>query len=152
MMNHIVTGGFSSIEQATGKFGGKRSLTNNTGTAATSSFGEILQQKKSIEAAVDETQSTSLRFSKHAGERLTQRDIQLTSEQMMRLEEGTQRAGEKGIKESLVLLDNMAFIVNTQNKTVFTAMCQNSGEENIYTNIDGAIVIQLDRKEAIIPE
>ena len=79
MMNHIVTGGFSSIEQATGKFGGKRSLTNNTGTAATSSFGEILQQKKSIEAAVDETQSTSLRFSKHAGERLTQRDIQLTS-------------------------------------------------------------------------
>ena len=47
MMNHIVTGGFSSIEQATGKFGGKRSLTNNTGTAATSSFGEILQQKKS---------------------------------------------------------------------------------------------------------
>ena len=135
MMNHIVTGGFSSIEQATGKFGGKRSLTNNTGTAATSSFGEILQQKKSIEAAVDETQSTSLRFSKHAGERLTQRDIQLTSEQMMRLEEGTQRA------ESLVLLDNMAFIVNTQNKTVITAMCQNSGEENIYTNIDGAIVI-----------
>ncbi len=102
MMNHIVTGGFSSIEQATGKFGGKRSLTNNTGTAAT---------------------------------------IQLTSEQMMRLEEGTQRAGEKGIKESLVLLDNMAFIVNTQNKTVITAMCQNSGEENIYTNIDGAIVI-----------
>ena len=141
MMNHIVTGGYSSIEQATGKFGGKRSLTNNTGTAATSSFGEILQQKKSIEAAVDETQSTSLRFSKHAGERLTQRDIQLTSEQMMRLEEGTQRAGEKGIKESLVLLDNMAFIVNTQNKTVITAMCQNSGEENIYTNIDGAIVI-----------
>ena len=63
------------------------------------------------------------------------------SEQMMRLEEGTQRAGEKGIKESLVLLDNMAFIVNTQNKTVITAMCQNSGEENIYTNIDGAIVI-----------
>ena len=141
MMNHIVTGGFSSIEQATGKFGEKRSLTNNTGPAATSSFGEILQQKKSIEAAVDETQSTSLRFSKHAGERLTQRDIQLTSEQMMRLEEGTQRAGEKGIKESLVLLDNMAFIVNTQNKTVITAMCQNSGEENIYTNIDGAIVI-----------
>ena len=35
----------------------------------------------------------------------------------------------------------MAFIVNTQNKTVITAMCQNSGEENIYTNIDGAIVI-----------
>ena len=51
MMNHIVTGGFSSIEQATGKFGGKRSLTNNTGTAATSSFGEILQQKKSIEVS-----------------------------------------------------------------------------------------------------
>lgn len=141
MMNHIVTGGFSSIEQATGKFGSKRSLTNNTGTAGASSFGEILQQKKSIEAAVDETQPLSIKFSKHAGERLEQRAIQLTSEQMTRLEEGTQRAGEKGIKESLVLLDNMAFIVNTQNRTVITAMCQNSGEENIYTNIDGAVII-----------
>lgn len=141
MMNHIVTGGFSSIEQAAGKFGNKRNLTNNAGAVANSSFGEILQQKKSIEAAADEAKSTSLRFSKHAGERLLQREIELTDEQMMRLQEGTQRAGEKGIKESLVLLDNMAFIVNTQNKTVITAMCQNSGEENIYTNIDGAIVI-----------
>ena len=73
MMNHIVTGGFSSIEQATGKFGGKRSLTNNTGTAATSSFGEILQQKKSIEAAVDETQSIITFFKARRGTAHTKR-------------------------------------------------------------------------------
>lgn len=141
MMNNIVTGGFSSIEQAAGKFGSKRSSTNNAGTAGASSFGEILNQKKSIEEAVNESQSLSIKFSKHAGERLEQRAIQLTSEQMTRLEEGTRKASGKGIKESLVLLDNMAFIVNTQNNTVITAMCQNAGEENIYTNIDGAVII-----------
>lgn len=140
MMNNIVTGSFSSIEQATGKFGSKRISTNNIGTAGASSFGEILSQKKSIEEAVNESNS-SIRFSKHAGERLEQRDIQLSQEQMTRLEEGTQKANNKGIKESLVLLDDMAFIVNTQSRTVITAMYQESGEDNIYTNIDGAVII-----------
>ena len=46
MMNHIVTGGLFSIEQATGKFGGKRSLTNNTGTAATSLLVKYYSRKK----------------------------------------------------------------------------------------------------------
>jgi flagellar operon protein len=143
MMNNIVTGSFSSIEQATGKFGSKRISANNIGTAGASSFGEILSQKKSIEEAVDESGRTgsALRFTKHAGERLEQRDIQLSQEQMTRLEEGTQKANSKGIKESLVLLDDMAFIVNTQSRTVITAMYQESGEDNIYTNIDGAVII-----------
>ena len=47
----------------------------------------------------------------------------------------------KGINETLVLLDDMAFIVNTKNKTVVTAMDQNMNEENIFTNIDGAVII-----------
>jgi flagellar operon protein len=143
MMNNIVTGSFSSIEQATGKFGSKRISTNSIGTAGASSFGEILNQKKSIEEAVDESGRavSSLRFTKHADERLEQRDIQLSQEQMTRLEEGTKKANSKGIKESLVLLDDMAFIVNTQSRTVITAMYQASGEDNIYTNIDGAVII-----------
>ena len=141
MMNNIVTGGFSSLEQASGKLGNKRNSVNSTETVGASSFDKILSQRKSIQQAVDASRSSSIRFSKHAGERLEQRAIQLTSEQMLRLEEGTYKAGKKGIKESLVLLDNMAFIVNTQNNTVITAMCQENGDENIYTNIDGAVII-----------
>ena len=81
------------------------------------------------------------KFSKHAGERLEQRDIRLSDEQMTRLEEGTEKAILKGIKESLVIVDDLSFIVNTRNRTVITAMDQNNNEDNIYTNIDGAVII-----------
>ena len=47
----------------------------------------------------------------------------------------------KGIKESLVLVDQLAFIVNIPNNTVVTAMSQKDAAENIFTNIDGAVII-----------
>lgn len=80
-----------------------------------------------------------LKFSKHANERLSSRKIELSDSQRQRLESGARKAGEKGIKESLVLVDNLAFIVNVKNNTVVTAV--NEGEEKIFTNIDGAVII-----------
>ena len=82
-----------------------------------------------------------LKFSKHAGERLADRHLSLTDEQMDRLLEGTKKADAKGINESLVLMDDMAFIVNVKNRTVITAMDQSESKDNIYTNIDGAVII-----------
>ena len=73
--------------------------------------------------------------------RLADRNIELTSGQMERLQEGTQRAQQKGIKESLVIVDQLAFIVNIPNSTVVTAMNQNDAVENVFTNIDGAVII-----------
>ena len=107
------------------------------------SFTEILSRQKSIDdlAAERSNATGQLRFTKHADARLVQRDIRLTDEQMMRLEEGTRKGCDKGIKESLVLVDDLAFIVNTDKKMVITAIDQNSSEDNIYTNIDGAVVI-----------
>ena len=107
------------------------------------SFTEILSRQKSIDdlAAERSNATGQLRFTKHADARLVQRDIRLTDEQMIRLEEGTRKASDKGIKESLVLVDDLAFIVNTDKKMVITAIDQNSSEDNIYTNIDGAVVI-----------
>ncbi len=87
-------------------------------------------------------QSTeSVRFSKHAANRLSDRKIELTDEQLERLNDGTKKAGEKGIRDSLVLVDQLAFIVNTKSNTVITAMDQTEADENIYTNIDGAVII-----------
>jgi flagellar operon protein len=139
-MNNIMMGGFTSIQQAA------ESLSNNknreSGGASDVSFQDILQQtKESIKAADRTEQSESVRFSKHADARLKQRDITLSDEQITRLNEGTQKAGLKGIKESLVILDNLAFIVNTENRTVVTAMDSTQSDENIYTNIDGAVII-----------
>ena len=100
-----------------------------------------MAKQKSIAEIVDETAQSGVKFSKHADMRLKQREITLTDEQLSRLNVGTQKAGLKGIKESLVIMDDLAFIVNTQNNTVVTAMDKNNNEENIFTNIDGAVII-----------
>lgn len=128
-----------SIEQATGQFlNGKNTILKNENQV---SFQQILQQKKDETQASRSGASNGLKFSKHADERLSQRSIVLTEEQMLRLEDGATRAEAKGIKESLVLMDNIAFIVNTRNRTVITAMDQTTNDENVYTNIDGAVII-----------
>lgn len=124
---------FTSIEQAASRY-----LPNNKQTASSilpsgKSFREILLEQQSI------TGDTELKFSKHANERLLSRKIDLTSSQLERLQSGARRAGEKGIKESLVMVDNLAFIVNIKNNTVVTAV--NDGEDRVFTNIDGAVIM-----------
>ena len=122
-----------SIEQMRGQF-------LNQGTAAEQnvsigkgqSFAEILEQKKIAERG-------ELKFSKHASERLVSRNIDLSETQKERLNQAVKAAEAKGIKESLVMMDNLAFIVNVKNNTVITAVA--GGEEKIFSNIDGAVVV-----------
>lgn len=144
-MNNMINNNINSIERMAEAIS-KRKKQDVNATYDGPSFTEILSRQKSIDELVaDKANHTAetgkLRFSKHADARLTQRAIRLTDEQMTRLEEGTKKASAKGIKESLVLVDDLAFIVNTDKKMVITAMDQNSSEDNIYTNIDGAVVI-----------
>ena len=84
-------------------------------------------------------ENTSLQFSKHANMRLNSREITLSNEQMKRVEDGIQKARDKGINDSLVLVDNVALLVNTKNKMVITAMKQENN--NLFTNIDGAVIV-----------
>ena len=99
-------------------------------------FGDILKQKAEAAAV-----SGPLKFSKHATNRLADRQIELSAEQMKRLDQAAALAREKGIKESLVMVDSLAFIVNIPNHTVVTAMDQTQANENVYTNIDGAVIM-----------
>lgn len=99
------------------------------------SFNEILQ-----DASWSMEEAGGLKFSKHASQRLQTRSISLSGEQLSRLNEGAMRAGEKGIKDSLVLVDSYAFIVNVPNRTVVTAMDQGESKESAFTNIDGAVI------------
>lgn len=98
-----------------------------------SSFDAILRQQLQSKEA--------LKFSKHANMRLESRDIKLTDDQITRLENGVSKAEAKGIKESLVLMDNVALVVNIENKTVVTALDHSETREHVFTNIDGAVVI-----------
>lgn len=127
---------FLSIEQLQDTYLKQQKVGTNNTTSGGLTFEEILQ--KQAEASMPET---SVKFSKHAANRLIDRNIELTDEQLERLNDGTQKAGKKGIKDSLVLVDQLAFIVNTKSKTVITAMDQAEADENIFTNIDGAVII-----------
>ena len=84
-------------------------------------------------------QVLNVQFTKHANMRLNARNINLSGEQMERVEQGIVRANEKGIRDSLVLVDNMALIVNIKSRTVITAM--NQGNEHVFSNIDGAVIV-----------
>ena len=119
---------FSSIEQVTGQYI-KQETNNRPSKTSEISFEDVLRQQQ------------QLKFSKHASERLESRNISLSKEQNARLEDGVEQASAKGIRESLVLVDSLAFIVNIPNKTVVTAMDQTETNSNIFTNIDGAVIM-----------
>lgn len=118
-------------EQVTGQRGRITPQQNLTGEGL--SFQEVLQKKVETD--------NNLRFSKHASVRLQQRGIDLTDGQLERLMDGTRKAGQKGIKDSLVIVDELAFIVNVPNSTVVTAMDSKDAVDNIFTNIDGAVIM-----------
>lgn len=127
---------FLSIEQLQARYF-TQSKQGRTGTEADGvSFQDVLNK-----TAQNVNQTDEVRFSKHAANRLAERNIELTDDQMERLQEGTVKAGAKGIQESLVIVDQLAFIVNVPNHTVVTAMNQAEANENIFTNIDGAVIM-----------
>lgn len=129
----VKNNGFLSIEQLKEQYLNQPKETSDVKLSGQKSFQEILADKQA--------QNSGIKFSKHAAQRLSNRNIELTQTQMERLQEGTSRASQKGIKESLVLVDQLAFIVNIPNNTVVTAMQQGEANENVFTNIDGAVII-----------
>lgn len=94
------------------------------------SFQDVLNAKEEQE----------VKFSKHANQRLENRNIELSKDQLERLNQGVGQARTKQIQESLVMMDNLAFIVNVKNNTVVTAMEQGESGQ-VFTNIDGAVIV-----------
>ena len=133
MNNLNINPQFTSIEQVAGTYLNKGSESRPLDSFNGASFEDIFKQK------LDST--SELKFSKHATQRLDDRNITLSEEQSLRLEEGVHKASAKGITDSLVLVDTLAFIVNVPNQTVVTAMDQTESDENIFTNIDGAVIV-----------
>lgn len=133
----INNGNFLSIEQLQDQYLNQNKkqpgkVVDSTGR----SFQDILRAQ-----ANTNVQPQGLKFSKHAVNRLIDRNIELSDEQLERLNDGFRKASEKGIEEPLVLMDGYAFIVNVPNNTVITAMDQTETKENVFTNIDGAVII-----------
>jgi flagellar operon protein len=100
-------------------------------TAPGQSFAEALEQAGG---------SQPLQFSRHALARVQRRGIELDSTTLGRLSEGVGRAASKGSRDSLVLVDGTAFVVSVSNRTVITAVGSEQMKDNVFTNIDSAVI------------
>lgn len=131
----IQKNGFLSINEVTDRYLNKNNPVSENKEIETP-FKDILKAKAGV---VEKPQE--LKFSKHAANRLVDRNISLSDEQIERLNTASTKASEKGIRESLVLMDSLAFVVNIPNNTVITALDKSETNLNVFTNIDGAVII-----------
>lgn len=96
-------------------------------------FDSVLQQQI--------YKQTEVKFSKHALDRLQSRNIKLTKEDISKINDAVNKAAEKGVKEALIIMGNTALVTSIKNKTVITAAIEENLKSNVFTNIDGAIII-----------
>jgi flagellar operon protein len=126
----------SGIDQISG-IGVAQSLEKTK--AANSQINSDVSFSDLLKAANDVT------FSNHAQKRLEKRDIQLGESEMERLNDAVSKAESKGAKESLILMDQLAFIVNVQDRKVVTTVNMNQRSDGVFTQIDSVVIAQNDR-------
>ncbi len=85
--------------------------------------------------------SDRLKVSAHAQTRLQSRDLQMDQAKWDRVMNGVDKAAQKGAKESLVMVDDIALVVSVKNRTVITAVSQEKLKDNVFTNIDSAVIV-----------
>jgi len=109
--------------------GEQSSQTASTGSSSVqgSSFSETLQSVQNV------------KFSTHAQKRLQSRDISLNSDNVSRLSDAIDKAEKRGGKSSLVMVDDLAFIVNIKDRMVVTALDSNQRGEGVFTQIDSVV-------------
>ena len=95
-------------------------------------FKEVLRQKLPEEG---------VKFSSHCLKRLEQNNIQVSPQQLDKLNNAVERAQVKGARESCIVMDNMAFIVSINNKTVITVVDEQRMKDSVFTNIDSAVIL-----------
>lgn len=96
------------------------------------SFEQILTQQLN--------QAGGVSFSKHALKRTAERNMNISQESLARLNEGVRLAEEKNLGDTLIMVDQMAFLVNVKNQTVITAV-NNGDKASVFTNIDGTVIV-----------
>ncbi len=121
----------------------KNNINGIGGISSINTQRPAVQPGSGFESILQKTinEKEGLKFSKHAESRLQARNINLTSAQKEKMSQAVAKAEAKGVKDSLVLMDNLAFVVNIRNKTVITAANSNELKENVFTNIDGAVIV-----------
>lgn len=100
-----------------------------------------IENTRSFANTLDEVKSQEIKFSKHAQVRMKERNLILDKREMMKLTEALGKAEKKGVKDALIIMNNQAFIANIKSNTIVTAVSKDNLNGNIFTNIDGTVII-----------
>ncbi len=87
-----------------------------------------------------QTTVEGLTFSRHLNERLERRQLELSPDKVTRLSNAVERASSKGSRDSVVLLDDLALLVNVPSRTVLTAVATTRLKDGVFTNIDSVVL------------
>jgi flagellar operon protein len=112
-------------------------------TERTDAFSKVFagELASKSEAAHPQRTTSGLEFSAHALNRLQERNVRLTHQGLERLDHGVQLAEQKGSVNTLVLMDDTAFIVSVKNRKVVTAITRDGAVDNVFTQIDSAAIV-----------
>ena len=101
------------------------------------------EEQPSFQTLLEERirEESTVAFSKHAIERVVERNVDVSPGQLERLNEGVRLAEEKGLRSPLILMDTTAFVVNVPNNKVVTVVNDGSLKGTVFTNIDGTVMI-----------
>lgn len=97
----------------------------NKGQEPGTSFEDVLAKK--------------VKFSGHAQDMVSRRQIDLSPRHIQRINDAVNKAEEKGARDSLILIDDIALVVSVKNRTVITAVDQPHMKGKVFTNIDSAV-------------
>jgi len=116
---------------------GARPAATSSTAASGPSFGQILGEQSLTAFAA----RAGIKFSGHAQTRLASRQITLTGDEVARVGQAMTKAAAKGAKDSLFLMEKTALVVSVANRTVITAVARDALKENVFTNIDSAMIL-----------
>jgi flagellar operon protein len=82
-----------------------------------------------------------VRLSAHAQERLTAAQRHLSEQEWQAINQAVSKVAQKGGREALLLTHDLALVVSVTNRTVITAVERERAKENVFTNIDSAVIL-----------
>jgi flagellar operon protein len=108
-------------------------------TASSSTSTVVSKPQEDFATYLALAQTQNLRFSNHAQKRLQSRQIDLNAEDLVRLSQAVDKAAQRGGRESLVLVDDLAFLVNVRDRVVITAIDPEHRGEGVFTQVDSVV-------------
>lgn len=128
-----------NVSVTTGKTQGISVPKQTSGQNDVQNSSFALELKNQLEAL---NQNSGVQFSKHAMERINERNINLNEDNKLdRLNKAVELAGEKGSDDALVMIDTTAFLVSVKNNKVITTLTTDDMQGNIFTNIDSTVIM-----------